>query len=225
VSLTLLLAVTAAVAGSMGYFAARRHGDGDPLPTSEEEDKQDGEPGIKAEKKKDEQRPPPAPVKPSKPKKPAGSPFAALPLALGDVVSSGAEERWLAGAIVAREGGQVIAALFLAPEGTKQHAVAVFAPPRRDVWWMAPTDVVSPAEPHATVELAGVALQRKARLPVTLERLGQGAPDVGEDGVWAVYGHGRDVAVVIASLGKAHAWVGARLEEGEYDRLGGGGDE
>jgi hypothetical protein len=222
-SLTLLLAVTAAVAGSMGYFAARRHGEGDALPPPDEgEEKQAGEREKKAEKKREEQRPPP-PVK-AAPKKPAGSPFATLPLALGDVVSSVHEERWLAGAIVAREGGQVIAALFLAPEGTKQHAVAVFAPPRRDVWWMAPTDLVSPAEPPATVELAGVALQRKARLPVTLERLGQGAPDVGEDGLWAVYGHGRDVAVVIASLGKAHAWVGVRLEEGEYARLGGGGE-
>jgi hypothetical protein len=217
VSLTLLLAVTAAVAGSMGYFAARRHGEGDASP-DEGGEKQAGDP----EKKKDDRRPPP-PVK-AAPKKPAASPFATLPLALGDVVSSGHEERWLAGAVVAREGGQVIAALLLAPEGTKQHAVAVFAPPRRDVWWMAPTDLVSPAEPPATVELGGVALQRKARLPVTFERLGQGAPDVGEEGLWAVYGHGRDVAVVIASLGKAHAWVGVRLEEGEYDRLGGGGD-
>jgi hypothetical protein len=220
VSLTLLLAVTAAVAGSMGYLAARKHGDGDPSPPPDdgEEKKADA-----AEKKKEDQRPPPvaAQVKP----KAGGAPFATLPLALGDVVSSGAEERWLAGAIVAREGGQVIAALFLAPEGSKQHAVAAFAPPRRDIWWMAPADLVSPAEPPATVELRGVAMPRKARLPVTLERLGQGAPDVGEDGLWAVYGQGRDVAVVIASLGKAHAWVGARLEEGEYDRLGGGGED
>jgi hypothetical protein len=83
---------------------------------------------------------------------------------------------------------------------------------------------VSPDEPPATIELDGIALARKGRLPVALERLGQGAPLVGEEGVWAVYDRGRDVAVVIASQGKAHAWVGKKLDAEEYDRLGGGGD-
>jgi hypothetical protein len=223
-SFTLLLAVTAAVAASMGYLAARKHGDEDePPPDSGDQT------GNKDKKKQDDRETDGSPRPPAKParKQPSGpavSPFAELPLALGDVVSSGSDERWLAGAVVAREGGRVVGALFLAPEGTAQKAVAVFAPPRKDIWWMSPTEVASPSEPPATIEVAGVALSRKSRLPVTLERLGQGAPQVAEEGLWAVYDRGRDVALVIASGGRAHAWSGLRMEEGEYDRLGGGGD-
>jgi hypothetical protein len=33
------------------------------------------------------------------------------------------------------------------------------------------------------------------------------------------------VAIVIASQGRAWAWSGIRLEEEDYDRLGGGEDE
>ncbi len=221
-SFTLLLAVTAAVAASMGYLAARKHGDEDDAPPDSGE--QDGGKKKERERERDkdsEQKPAPKPVK-----KPAAtvSPFATLPLALGDVVSSGTEERWLAGAVVAREGGRVIGAVFLAPEGVVQQAVAVFAPPRKEIWWMSPAKLDSPSEPPATIEIGGVAMPRKGRLPVALERLGQGAPDVGEEGLWAVYDVGRDVAVVIASGGKVHAWSGRRLDEEEYDRLGGGGD-
>lgn len=211
-SLTLLLAVTAAVAASMGYLAARKHGDG-PEPADEDEGLVK-KPEAPAEKKK-----------PSAPVKPDPAPFATLPLALGDVVSSATEERWLAGAVVAREGSVVLAALFVAPEGVEHKAVAAFAAPRKEVWWMSPADVASPSEPPATIEVGGVAMARKARLPVRLSRHGQGAPDAGSEGVWAVYDRGRDVAVVIASEGRVYAWAGIRLEEGEYDRLGGGGEE
>jgi hypothetical protein len=210
-SFTLLLAVTAAVAASMGYLAARKHGDEDEAPPDSKDKEQAGPP---------RRRPAPAP-----PKKPAEAPpFATLPFALGDVVSSAHEERWLAGAVVAREGGRVIGALFLAPEGAVHKAVAVFAPPRKDIWWMSPAEIASPDEPPATLEIGGVAMARKGRLPVALERLGQGTPPVGEEGLWAAYDRGREVAVVLASNGKAYAWSGVRLEEGEYDRLGGGGD-
>jgi hypothetical protein len=213
VSFTLILAVTAAVAAATGYFAARKHGDaGDPP-----DDHGDGE-------EKNDLVEKPAP-KPAPKTKPDPAPFATLPLALGDVVSSGMEERWLAGALLAREEGRVIAALFVAPEGREQKAVAAFAPPRKDVWWMSPTEVATPDEPPATIEIGGVALSRKARLPVQLSRHGQGAPDVAEEGIWAVYDRGRDVAVVIASRSQVHAWVGQRLEEDEYDRLGGGGED
>jgi hypothetical protein len=225
-SFTLLLAVTAAVAASMGYLAARKHGDEDDGPP-DDAGNQTGNDKDKREKKQDDRQPDGsrAAAKPArKPAAPAVSPFADLPLSLSDVVSSGSDERWLAGAVVAREGGRVIGALFLAPEGAVHKAVAVFAPPRKDIWWMSPTEVASPSEPPATIEVAGVALSRKGRLPVTLERLGQGAPPLGDEGLWAVYDRGRDVALVIASGGKAYAWSGLRLEDGEYDRLGGGGD-
>jgi hypothetical protein len=215
-SFTLLLAVTAAVAASMGYLAAKKHGD-EPDAGHDREREKDGGEAPPPEK--------PAAKPAKKPAPAASSPFADLPLALGDVVTSGPEERWLAGALVAREGGRVIGAVFLAPEGTVHKAVAVFAPPRKDVWWMSPAEVEAPGEPPATMEIAGVAMPRKGRLPVSLERLGQGAPAVGDDGLWAVYDRGRDVALVVASQGKAHAWSGVRLDEDEYDRLGGGGDD
>ena len=222
-SFTLLLAVTAAVAASMGYLAARKRGDDDDAPP----DSGDENAGRKKDQEKKDKEPAgkPAPKPSKKPPIAAPSlPFATLPLALGDVVSSGTEERWLAGAVVAREGGRVIGALFLAPEGVVQHAVAVFAPPRKEIWWMSPATIASPDEPPATIEVGGAAMPRKGRLPVTLERLGQGAPPLGEEGLWAVYDRGREVALVIASHGTAHGWSGVRLEEGEYDRLGGGGD-
>ncbi len=215
-SFTLLLAVTAAVAASMGYLAARKHGTDDGIPPGDEEDEKD----RKKEEDEKQKEAAPRPVK----KPPVSPPFASLPLTLGDVVSSGPDERWLAGAVVAREGGRVIGALFLAPEGVVHKAVAVFPPPRKDIWWLSPTELASPDEPPATIEVEGVALQRKGRLPVTLERLGQGAPPVGEEGLWAAYDRGKEVALVIASNGRAFAWSGVRLEEEEYDRLGGGGD-
>jgi hypothetical protein len=210
----------------MGYMAARKQGDAAAEPDGDEDDASEKKADLKQEAEK---KPPPSPEKkPAKKGKPGPevSPFATLPLALGDVVSlsSGVEERWLAGALVARENGQVIGALFLAPEGATLKSVAAFAPPRRDLYWMSPAALTSPDEPPATIELGGVALQRKGRLPVALERLGQGAPKVGPEGIWAMYERGRDVALVVVSQGEAHAWVGTRLEEEEYDRLGGGGD-
>jgi hypothetical protein len=211
-SFTLIMVVTAAVAATMGYMAARRRGEEDDEEERKEAPPKDGPPkgAKKAEPK------PPAPADPK-------AIFAGMPLTLGDVVSAEHGERWLAGALVAREDGRVTAALFLAPEGTKVSAVAAFAPPRREIFWMESAELTSPDEPPATIELGDVAMRRKGRLPVSLERLGQGAPPVAEEGIWAVYaGGGRDVAVVIVSQGRAYAWAGKRLDEDEYDRLGEG---
>ena len=155
---------------------------------------------------------------------PVEDPFVGLPIALGDVVSVGGEERWLAGGLVLREGGRVVAAVLTAPEGATVQAVAVFAPPERAVWWLVPVDLEAPPDPPATIELRGLALRRRRRLPVEVDRLGQGAPSVAEGALFATYeGGGRDVAVVIVAGGVAHAWVGQRRDEGEYDRLGAGG--
>lgn len=213
-SFTLIMAVTAAVAATMGYMAARRKGD-------------DGEEQEEERKEAPPKDGPPKSVKKAEPKpRAAADPkaaFAGMPFTLGDVVSAEHEERWLAGALVAREDGRVLAALFLAPEGKKLSAVAAFAPPRREIFWMEPTELTSPEEPPATIELGGLAMRRKGRLPVSIERLGQGAPAIAEEAIWAAYeGGGRDVAVVIVSEGRAHAWVGKRLDAEEYDRLGEG---
>jgi hypothetical protein len=250
-SFTLILAVTAAVAGTMGYFAARKKGDEPDAPPKQRKDEKHLENKDKKDKdeqeidrdedEKDEYGKPP-PEKRSAPKiKPGPKPggkgapkqetteeknkkiFAGLPLSLGDVVSDHHEERWLAGALVAREQGRVISALFLAPEGAKLTAVAVFAAPRKEIYWMDPAELDVTDEPPATIELAGIAFRRKARLPVTIERLGQGAPSIGEEAIWGVYDGGpAEVAVVLVSEGRVYAWQGRKLDEERYDRLGEG---
>jgi len=150
--------------------------------------------------------------------------FDELPLALGDVVLFDRQERWLAGALLLREGQRVVAALFLSPEGADVRAVAAFTEPRRDIYWLHAVEVVSPAEPPATLEIGEAMLTRRSRLPVSIERLGQGAPHVGDAALWAMYeGGGREIAVLLSGGGKVHAWRGTRLEEGAYDRFGSGG--
>ena len=207
-----LLAVAAAVAAGAGYFAARRRYRSDALTDADAEGKTGGGGSGGGAGATDK----PKPVEPS--------PFAGLPLELGDVVSADGEERWLAGALVAREDARVVSALFLAPEGGTQHAVAAFAAPRREIYWLAPADVTCPEEPPATLEIDATSFARKGRLPVRIDRLGQGAPQLAETALWGVYeAGGRDVALVIVSGGKAHCWKGRRLDEGEYDRLGKGG--
>lgn len=197
-SLTLVAAVAAAAAASFGYLSARRSSGAN----------DDGGAGD---------RPPSR-------RAGSGGVFAQLPLALGDVVMAGDEERWLAGAIVAQEKDDLVAVVFMAPEGAQQGVVAVFPPPRRDIYWLAPWAVDSPDEPPATLEIAGMTMRRRGRLPAALKRIGQGAPPTGEAGIVALYeGGGSDVALVIASEGRLYAWAGRRIDEDGYERLGGGG--
>ncbi len=250
-SFTLILAVTAAVAGSIGYFAARKKSVEPDAPPKQRKDEKNSEKKDKDEHdfsgdedEKDEKdeygKPPPevkaiARIKPGPKPSGKGAPkqetaeeknkkiFAGLPLSLGDVVSDHHEERWLAGALVAREQGRVISALFLAPEGAKLSAVAVFAAPRKEIYWMDPAPLDVTDEPPATIELGGIAFRRKARLPVTIERMGQGAPSIGEEAIWGVYDGGpAEVAVVLVSEGRVYAWQGRKLDEDRYDRLGEG---
>lgn len=199
-SLTLLAAAAAAVVATVGYMASRR-----------EREAPGGNGGERARG---------APAAP-----PGDAPWNELPLALGDVVLAGSEERWLSGAIVARERGEIVAAVFLAPEGGAHGAVVAFPAPRREILWLAPAAADSPDEPPATLEIAGATMRRRTRLPAALERCGQGAPSVGDAGIIALYeGAGHDAAVVLASEGRIHAWAGRRIEDGGYERLGGGGE-
>ncbi|UQA59403.1 hypothetical protein [Polyangium aurulentum] len=202
----IVIAVTAAVAASIGYLASRRR---TPLEGVEAPEKLTGG--------KEKEAP--------KALKPARDPLAGLTLALGDVVSAEGEERWLAGALVVRDRGETMAAVMMAPEGLTLQAVVAFPPPERRILWLSPVEVVSPPEPPATLEIAGAAMTRKSRLPVAFERLGQGAPGVGATGIFATYETGgREVAVVITSEGKTFAWVGRRLEVDEYDNMGRAGE-
>ncbi|AKT39282.1 hypothetical protein [Chondromyces crocatus] len=206
-SLLLIGAATVVMAAAAGYVAARRHQSELPPPNA-------------VARRRD-----PSDPDPDEDDTPASDPFEALPLRLGDVVQVDREERWLAGAVLARDRREVVAAIFLAPEGAEQHAVAAFAPPRRDIYWLRPAQADAPAEPPATLEIGGTAMQRRSRRPVALQRLGKGTPEVGDEGVLALYdaGPGR-VAVVLGTAGRTFAWAGKPVDPGRYDRLGHGGD-
>jgi hypothetical protein len=151
---------------------------------------------------------------------PAPKPLEGFPLELGDVVSSGGQERWLSGAIAARE-QSVVMVLFFAPEGREHWVVVTHPLPERDILWLRPVEVVSPPEPPATLEIGGFTMQRKSRLPVKFERIGQGAPDVGSTGIVAMYSAGAgEVAVVLTNGEKCLAWSGQRIEASDYERMG-----
>jgi len=149
--------------------------------------------------------------------------LAKLALSLGDVVSYERDERWLAGSLVARDGSEMVGALFFAPEGSRHEVVAAFPAPRREIFWMSAVAFESGTEPPTSVELGGGILQRKARIPVAFTRAGQGSPDVGDSGMWAEYGAaGGARAVIVRTSGGTYAFVGQGLAEGEYDRMGKG---
>src|SRR5690242_9076478 len=93
-----VIAVTAAVAASLGYLATRRR----------ERGAAESPPSLGKKKPKAPELPP--------------DPLAGLGLALGDVVQAEGEERWLAGAILAKE-SKTAAAVFIAPEGLAHRAV------------------------------------------------------------------------------------------------------
>jgi hypothetical protein len=201
----ILLATAAAVAaGAAGAFFARRS-------------------------RRDDSEAPPAPALPPPAAPPRG--LETLPITLGDVVSidtpAAREERWLEGVIVAREADEIVGALFVAPEGSREQAVVAFAQPRRQIGWLSPVaaGVLPPGagELPSTLEIDGVAMRRRARLPVTLERAGKGAPQLGSKGIWAEYeATGRAVAIVLSSAAESRVWSGTLCEPGEYERMGSG---
>ncbi len=214
-SLIVLAAAMAASAASAAVLAMRRIAKRDR--EEEEEQKKAG--------------PPPPPIKPAVD---AEGVLASLPVGIGDVVSVDDDptsassktmrERWLVGGLCLWDAESLVGAVFVAPEGSRDEAVAGFAAPRREIAWMSPEAVELGAEPPSALELGGVVMQRRRRLFVRLERLGKGAPDVGERGVFAEYAaSGRAVAIVIRGDRATVAWSGVRFDPGEYDRMGRGG--
>jgi hypothetical protein len=151
-------------------------------------------------------------------------PLAGFPCSLGDVVVRRGErdEAWLAGALVLRE-DQRVAVLFVAPEAREDRALFV-----RDgaVTWLAPfadMPAMPSGEPPHAIEHEGTTFERTRRLPVHVERLGTGAPAVGDRAVVGEYsGLGVELVVVIAGTEAAVAWHGVALSEGDYDVLPGG---
>mgnify|MGYP000873746867 CR=1 FL=1 len=207
-SLIVLAGALALAAGAAGYVASRR--ERRPLAPSPSTDAPEPRPASRA-----------APQ------------LERLPLRLGDVVSAEVEvngrmaheERWLRGGVVASEGGELVGVVYAAPEGAVLEAVAVFAEPERHILWMSPVEVELGPEPPATLEIGGVLMRRKLRRPVELERIGVGAPPCAAEALWVQYeGPAGAAAVILAQGQRRLAWSGSRLDEGRYDRMGGGAD-
>ncbi len=197
-SFILIAAVCAAAAAAAGAFAGRRSSAAEA-------------PGTKKAPPPD--APPPRPFEND-----------SMALEIGDVVSMGGDERWLSGALSLRDGEHLVAALFFAPEGKRNDAVCAFCSPRREIFWLTPHAVEIGSEPPSSLELDGIVMRRRARVPVVVGRHGQDTPDVGEQAVFAEYeAGGGSVGVVLRTQSSALGWVGKRVDDGAYDRMGKGG--
>ncbi|MFO0548997.1 MAG: hypothetical protein U0271_11460 [Polyangiaceae bacterium] len=209
-SFLVLSAVAAAVAAGAGFAAARLRS---PRSSAPPEDSNQADKMISTK----------------------ADPTAELVLALDDVVSVEADDpssgagrrvrvdRWLAGAVVAFDGKDLVGALYAAPEGVRTEFVSVLGSPRRDIGWLSRSEVSLGKPPPTTVEIEGRVLTRKRRLMVRFERLGRGAPNIGSEGVWAEYeAEGGIVAVALIGASEQLVACGMRYEAGEYDRIGKG---
>ena len=159
---------------------------------------------------------------------PKRDPLAGFPCKLGDVLVRVAErdEAWLAGALVLEE-EHPVAVIFVAPEAGGDRAVLVRPPPSPGLVWLAPLkpgELALTADPAHSLEHGGARYQRVRRLPVTVSRIGSGAPAVGAQAIVAEYeGGGTDRIVVLAGAQQTLTWKGVALGEGDYDVLPGDG--
>jgi hypothetical protein len=155
----------------------------------------------------------------------AGRPLAGFPCQLGDVVLvSHGDEAWLAGALVFRE-RLPMAVLFIAPDAGGDRAIYARPAPNASLVWLNPLPkdaLVVGREPPSAIEHEKERFERTRRLPFKAERVGTGAPDVGEDVIVAEYGAATgDRLVVVVGAAGARAWRGRPLEEGTYEVLPG----
>lgn len=169
-----------------------------------------------------------APDEKKTPKPDAGAALADFPCKLGDVVMRGTgDEAWLAGVLVLSDRAP-LAALFVAPEAGGDRAVLAHPAPSEQLVWLGPVDAAAlglGAEPPASVEDGGDRFDRTRRLPVRVERLGSGAPDVGPTAILAEYKSLSGERIVALCGSKPIAFRGALLEAGMYSVLGGGGTD
>jgi hypothetical protein len=146
---------------------------------------------------------------------------------LGDVVVRRLEgdEAWLAGALLFAE-ERPVAVLYIAPDSGVGRAVLVSGPAQTTLTWLsplAPGQLTLAGDPPQALEHAGMQFERIRRLPVRVQRLGTGAPQVGANAVMGEYAApGLERLVVVVGAAAALAWRGVSLSESEYDVLPGG---
>jgi hypothetical protein len=149
-----------------------------------------------------------------------------FPCRLGDViVHPGGEEAWLAGALIFSE-DVAAAVLFVAPEAKSDHAVYVRAKPTTEIFWLAPLAADAwappPTSPPTAIEVEGEPFERIRRLPFRSTRVGEGAPDLGDEILLAEYKSLRSVEKRVISIsggGHARAWIGTAIDIGVCDVL------
>jgi hypothetical protein len=157
-------------------------------------------------------------------------PFAALPIALGDVVEHAGETRWLRSALVLRAGGRTEGVILLAREEGRELAVVELAPPARAVYWVEAAPGETWTAPPSRLEIAGALLDRRVLLPVHVERHGDGEEglahaELGDEATLATYeGALGCAAVLLVSPRAARLWNGRRVEPGRYEILGASSD-
>lgn len=155
-------------------------------------------------------------------KRPATNSLAAFSVQLGDVVMRTAgEEAWLAGALVFSEDIPT-AALFIAPDAGGDRALFVRPMPSTTIVWLEPIasdELTVGSEPPTSLELGGARFERARRLPVRVERIGTGAPDLGERAIVAEYEAAGGERLLVVVGAHARAWRGTALDPGMYDVL------
>jgi hypothetical protein len=144
-----------------------------------------------------------------------------FPCAPGDVVvrASDGAEAWLEGALVLREDVPV-AALFIAPDASGERAVYARPRPLHDVAWLVPVasaTLLAGAEPPSVIEIDHVRFERVRRLPLRVERVGEGAPDVGATGLLGEYTSRRGEVAIVLVAAEVHVWRGTKLGTTEFD--------
>jgi hypothetical protein len=170
---------------------------------------------------------PPAEDSPkSKAQKPIAPDWDRFPCRLGDViVHPNGDGAWLAAALVFFE--EVSAAdLFVAPEAKSDRAVYLRAKPNTEMIWLTPLAADAwtppPTAPPTAIEIEGEPFERIRRLPFRALRVGEGAPDLGEEILVAEYKSSRSLEKRVISIsggGHARAWIGTAMDIGICDVL------
>lgn len=156
------------------------------------------------------------------------APLAGFPCQLGDVVMSATgEEAWLAGGLVLFEGAQPVAVLFVAPEAGTDIVLYAKGAPSASLAWLAPLApevILVGGETPSVVEHDGLRFERRRRLPLSVERVGVSAPDLGGVVVAAEYASaGSDRLVVLkGDNGQTRAFRGVELEPFTYEVIASG---
>jgi len=155
--------------------------------------------------------------------KPARDPFDGFACRLGDViVRAGGEEAWLAGALVLAEDAPV-AAIFIAPEARRDRVVYARVRDAALVWLTPVSEevIITGTEPPSVIEIDTARFERQRRLPLRVERVGSGTPDVGERVILAEYTASGGERLILLVGAVRRAWRGSVLEQGDVRSLPG----